>query len=63
MSTTERIGGAAAIAVAAALLLSISVRTGAFHSDFQAFLANRVVPAANAISSSIAEHSEEMAPP
>lgn len=55
--------GATAIAVAAALLLSISGRTGRVYPDIHEFLANRVVPAMNAISSSIAEQPADMAPP
>ncbi len=63
MTRTERIGGAFAIAVAAALLLSICTRTGNLHPGLQQFLSNRIDPAVNAISSSVAEHSQEMAPP
>jgi len=47
----------------AATLFSVPGRAGGHYSEVQAFLANRVVPAMSAISSSIAAQSEEMAPP
>ena len=62
--TLSLISNLAVVSLAvAALMLSLPGRAESFYPDVQDFLANRVVPAMNAISSSIAEQPEEMAPP
>ena len=62
--TLSLISSLAALSLAAAAaMLSVPGRAESFYPSVQDFLANRVVPAMNAISSSIAEQSEEMAPP
>jgi len=53
---------ALSLAVAAAML-SVPGRSERVYPGVHAFLANRVVPAMNTVSGSIAEQSQEMAPP
>ena len=62
--TLSLITSLAALSLAAtAAMLSVPGRAESFYPDVQDFLANRVVPAMSVISDSIAEQSEEMAPP
>jgi len=61
--TLSLISGLAALSlVTTAAMLSIPGRAESFYPDVQDFLANRAVPAMSAISDSIAEQSEEIAP-
>jgi len=49
--------------VAAAAMLSVPGRADSFYPNVQDFLTNRVAPAMNTISSSIAEQSAEIVAP
>ena len=62
--TLSLISSLAVVSLAvAAVMLSVPDRADSFYPDVQDFLATRVVPAMNAISSSIAAQPEEMPPP